>query len=216
MGMICYCSIEGLIGCGKSTIFESLRTDPTLTSRPDVLFVPEPVTLWQESGMLAAYYEGALSKAVFQLLALTTRFQLVHDAMQQRGIKMVISERSLYCDKHVFARLLLSHDDAIAYEISYAALMATLPGHFAWHIYLKLEPSLALERIGNRHRGEEKKISIEFLKDLALQHEHWLMKKKAASSVKIDASRTRPEVLKDVKETIISALQRAELFRDCE
>jgi hypothetical protein len=63
--------VEGNIGAGKSSVLSLLkqlfRLDPT------VLFVDEPVSLWESSGMLKGMYDGALPKSTFQLAALMTR-----------------------------------------------------------------------------------------------------------------------------------------------
>ena len=56
-------SIEAAVGAGKSTLLKLLRM---LLQSPTVLFVPEPVDTWRETGMLRRYYAGEMSALEFQ------------------------------------------------------------------------------------------------------------------------------------------------------
>ena len=95
-------SIEAAVGAGKSTLLTLLKV--TLKS-PSVLFVPEPVDLWRETGMLERYYGGEMSALEFQLAALTTIYAPFARAITTPGVKVVITERSLLSNLEVFAKM---------------------------------------------------------------------------------------------------------------
>ena len=44
-------------------------------------------------------------------------------------------------------------------------------------VYLRTEPSVAFKRVRSRSRGEETKISLDYIKDLHNLHEEWLVHK---------------------------------------
>jgi len=79
----CY-TIEGNIGCGKSTFLEVLRQKV-----PEAKWIEEPVTEWQNLNgkninMLEKYYkEPARWGFTFQVYAIFTRVQKLHEAIQR-------------------------------------------------------------------------------------------------------------------------------------
>lgn len=80
-----YCfTIEGNIGCGKSTFLEILRQKV-----PEAKWIEEPVSDWQNlSGkninMLEKYYkEPKRWGFTFQIYAIFTRVQKLHEAMMR-------------------------------------------------------------------------------------------------------------------------------------
>ena len=66
---------------------------------PSVVFVDEPVELWEEYGLLQAMYSGAISRTAFQLMVLNTRCAWMAKAIAQPGVRVVVCERSIWSDK---------------------------------------------------------------------------------------------------------------------
>jgi deoxyadenosine/deoxycytidine kinase len=85
-------AIEGNIGIGKSTLLANLRKHFALDE--SVAIVDEPVALWEEHGLLEAMYTDTLSRCAFQLMALTTRYTALLDALASKA-KVIITERSV-------------------------------------------------------------------------------------------------------------------------
>jgi len=79
----CY-TIEGNIGCGKSTFLEILRQKV-----PEAKWIEEPVSEWQNLSkkninMLDKYYkEPTRWGFTFQVYAIFTRIQKLHEAIQR-------------------------------------------------------------------------------------------------------------------------------------
>ena len=111
---------------GKSTLLKGLRADPALSAANGVVFVEEPVKVWEENGLLQAMYTGELSHGAFQQIALITRFRNLCDALRAPGVKLVIAERSLASDRCVFAETHLGPLDSRAYGCSNTALTEAL------------------------------------------------------------------------------------------
>ena len=90
-------SIEGNIGIGKSTLMKQLKA--RLAYDDAVVFVDEPVELWESYGLLAAMYSGAISRTAFQLMVLNTRAAWLAKALARPGVSVVVCERSIWSDK---------------------------------------------------------------------------------------------------------------------
>ena len=154
--------LEGNIVAGKSACIEALETryaDPV----GDVGFIDEPLEAWTEGdiNLLQAMYEGSLSHPTFQLLALCCRAGRTTTALQ--GSDIVIAERSLWSDRHVFANTVIKDPIALkAYEVAHSHLKDSMPLDLAEsHIILELPPEVALARIRRRARPEESHITIQ-------------------------------------------------------
>lgn len=102
----CY-TIEGNIGCGKSTFLELLRE-----RLPEAKWIEEPVNEWQNLGgkninILEKYYkEPNRWGFTFQIYAIFTRIKALQEACERYPEKMKISERSILADKYVFSQLM--------------------------------------------------------------------------------------------------------------
>ena len=110
-------SIEGNIGSGKSTIIEMLSG---ILSEEDVgteiLFFREPVDFWRlfkdsetEANILSLFYEDQEKYAFsFQVLIFISRIKalemLIEDSNED---SILIMDRSIFCDIHVFSKMLL-------------------------------------------------------------------------------------------------------------
>lgn len=118
-------SIEGNIGVGKSTLLGNLRAH--FKHAQHVAFVDEPVGLWEQHGLLAAMYDGSLSRCSFQLMALATRYAALLNTLASDAT-IIITERSIHSDRACFARVNLdSPADKAAYAATHDALCDALP-----------------------------------------------------------------------------------------
>lgn len=155
--MVVIVAVEGNIGVGKSTVLSNLKAHYAGDAR--VAFVDEPVGVWEENGLLAAMYDNSLSRCSFQLMALTTRFSSLSNTLSDNELQLVITERSIYSDRHCFARVNLeagSADEA-SYRVSHDALCAAVPGENVRHATILLEAprNTVVARINQRGRAAE-------------------------------------------------------------
>jgi deoxyadenosine/deoxycytidine kinase len=191
-------SIEGNIGCGKSTFLSYLTEQAThdmpasspvggvITGRlgsKSVIFVPEPVSDWEtikdESGtpMLTLFYKDQNRNAFsFQMMAYISRLVAIKRAMEN-DIDIVITERCLYTDKEVFAKML--YEDKAIREVDYQIYLrwfeefakSVRPDHI---LYLSADPETCLRRTRARSRDGEDGIPLEYLARCHAFHETWL------------------------------------------
>lgn len=202
-------AVEGTIGCGKSVLLDGLKA-----SLPWIEVIPEDVQGWKNVqtvrgpvDILARFYADPKQHAyTFQnhvLLSLAGRASS-HD--------FVVMERSQHSCLHVFCNLMYERELLSPLEF------ATLEGWYNFLgqqkgdnllsrpnavLYLDLEPSLALERIAQRGRVEEKGVDLRYLQDLKRLHENWFVRMPSYSPpdvfqlVRLDASKPKEEVLAD-------------------
>ena len=160
--MVLVVAIEGNIGVGKSTVLKNLKAHYAADKR--VAFVDEPVGLWEENDLLSAMYEDRISRAAFQLMALTTRFATLQKVLRSEDADLVITERSIFSDRHCFAAVNLDKDsaDATAYNVTHDALVTALPPGLQHASVLLAAPRrTVVERIAKRGRAAENKTEDE-------------------------------------------------------
>ena len=105
-------TIEGNIGSGKSTLLESLKNE-LIIGNQKIIFMKEPVDEWEEikdaegNTMLQKFYEDQDKYSFpFQMMAYISRLNLLKTTVEKNPGAIIISERSLYTDKFVFAKML--------------------------------------------------------------------------------------------------------------
>lgn len=187
-------SIEGNIGSGKSTLLHNLQNYcDSLTKCEDdkntkYFFITEPVDIWNkirdennESILEKFYKEPSRYAFAFQMMAYVTRFKrlytmykkVVEEAANNLNTEYIIfTERCLYTDKHVFAKML--HQDksmeTIEYEIYnqwFESFVHWVPIHKI--LYVKTDAIMCKTRVEVRNRNGENNISQEYLE---LCHEY--------------------------------------------
>lgn len=177
-------SIEGNIGAGKSTLVEKLKT--RYQSRHDVIFLQEPVDVWstitqEGKTMLELFYDNQKKYSfAFQILAYTTRLKLLEDAIfeaGEKGIKLIVMERSLDADRNIFAKML--YDDGMMEECMYKIYLKMsdegLQKYMADGIlWLHAGPDICRERIQQRGREGEESIPLDYLRACDSYHREWL------------------------------------------
>ena len=175
-------SIEGNIGSGKSTLLAELKR--MFAGREDVVFLKEPVDEWEtmqdEAGqsILAKFYGNQEKYAFpFQIMAYISRLKVLREATQQRqhkeGRVLFITERSLFTDKMVFAKMLydtgcIEHVNHLIYLKWFDLFAQDYPVTKVIHV--DTEPDVCHARIHRRCREGEQGIPLEYLQQCDQYH----------------------------------------------
>jgi len=181
-------SIEGNIGSGKSTLLANLRNK--YGEETNVVFLKEPVDEWEkikdENGItiLEKFYADQNKYSfAFQMMAYISRLKVLRDALKKiknTNIKtIIITERSLYTDKMVFAKMLYDSGkiEHVNYQI-YLSWFNTFSEEFPVHkiVYVKTCPENCHYRIQKRSREGEGNIPLEYLINCSNYHNDMLDK----------------------------------------
>ena len=181
-------SIEGNIGSGKSTLVSILQKKFELNS--EFCFLQEPVDVWNtikdedDVTILERFYNDTEKFAFqFQMMAYISRLSILKNALKNKNYKYIISERCVYTDANVFAKML--YDDKKITLIEYTIykkwfnqFIEDIPDPII--IYVTTSPEIANERVIKRHRQGEH-IPLEYLIKCNQYHIDWL----GASSYKM-------------------------------
>jgi len=171
--------LEGNIGAGKSTLGAELKQSGLFD------FVPEPVDQWRTGfagNLLAMFYADPKRWAyTFQNVAFTTRAKTWQEILARTQHDNVVLERSILCDRYVFAQNcyetgLMSDVEWQVYVGMWDWVMANfhaVPHHI---LYLRTPVDLCMKRLRERARGEEVGVSAEYLGQLEGKHDDWLLK----------------------------------------
>jgi len=173
-------SVEGNIGSGKSTLLENLKQQ----LQQNVILLKEPVDIWEtvkdKNGitMLQKFYENQEKYAFpFQMMAFISRLTILKETMQSNPDAIIITERSLYTDKLVFAKMLYNQNkiEDVNYQI-YLKWFDTFSKEcpISKIIYVNATPETCFERIEKRSRPGEDVIPLEYLQDCHRYHEDML------------------------------------------
>jgi deoxyadenosine/deoxycytidine kinase len=172
-------TIEGNIGSGKSTLLANLREEYKNDS--SVIFLKEPVDEWENitdpagQTMLQKFYGDQEKYSFpFQMMAYISRLSLLRNAIKENPGITIITERSLYTDRFVFAKMLfeMGKMEDVCYKI-----------YLKWFddfaeecpifkvIYVRAQPEICHGRILKRSRTGEEGIPIDYLKRCHDYHE---------------------------------------------
>ena len=193
-----FISIEGNIGSGKSTLLANLREN--YKDNNHVIFLKEPVDEWAKikdingTTILEKFYADQEKYSFsFQMMAYVSRIKVLRDTLNDKKEKdkkdktdnldkkhyIIITERSLYTDKMVFAKMLYDSGkiEDVNYQI-YLNWFDTFSGEFPVHkvIYVKADPEKCYGRIAKRSREGEENIPLEYLTACSLYHDNMLDK----------------------------------------
>jgi deoxyadenosine/deoxycytidine kinase len=199
-------SIEGNIGSGKSTLLANLKKHFKDNCR--VIFLGEPVDEWSkikdEHGVtiLEKFYADQDKYSFsFQMMAYISRLKLLRDSINECRVKTfeilrerdytqpqncnekityyIITERSLFTDKMVFAKMLYDSGkiETVNYQI-YLNWFNTFADEFKVNkvIYVNANPEICYKRIGIRNRNGEDKIPLDYLSNCHNYHKNMLDK----------------------------------------
>lgn len=177
-------SIEGNIGSGKSTLLENLKRE--FKDNKNIIFLREPVDEWESirdstgTSMLEKFYADQDKYSFsFQMMAYISRLALLKKAAENDDNYVIITERSLYTDKYVFAQMLYDNGkiEDVNYQI-YLKWFDTFAQDFPVDkiIYVNTSPEICYNRINKRSREGESKISLEYLHSCHKYHTDMLSK----------------------------------------
>ena len=177
-------SIEGNIGSGKSTIINYLKN----LNNDNIVFVDEPVDEWLNiksngKNALELFYEDQDKNSFwFQVLAYITRLRNLLETIKKNPNKIIITERSIYTDKYVFAQMLFDSGKISDIEFQiYNYWFDTFENETKIDVilYVNTEPEECMNRIKTRNRSEESSVELDYLKDCHQKHVEWLDKEKS-------------------------------------
>jgi len=177
-------SLDGNIGAGKSTLLAELRK-----RLHDVHIVDEPVGQWtalknaEGKNLLELFYEDKKRWSYnFQNCAILTRLKNNQDAVENldstvKGPQVIITERSVLTDKHVFAEMLRDAGDIDPLEWELYESWFNIFGKkypVRGIMYVSTSSSTSKDRIKIRNRQGEENIGIDYLDALDSQHKKWI------------------------------------------
>ncbi|KAJ8319137.1 hypothetical protein KUTeg_004228 [Tegillarca granosa] len=171
-------SIEGNIGCGKTTLLQYFKDSPFVEA------IQEPVQQWTNvqghNALHLLYQDPKRWSFSFNLYAQLTRIQM-HVKPHSKPVKLL--ERSLYSTRYCFVENDYRHGTVNGLE--YAILKNWF--HFLTErentdldliVYLKADPEVCFNRIKKRSRKEEAGVPFDLIQSLHDLHEEWLIKQK--------------------------------------
>lgn len=177
-------SLDGNIGAGKSTLLAEIRN-----KLHDVHIVDEPVGQWtalknaEGKSLLELFYEDKKRWSyTFQNCAILTRLKNIQDAVEKldttmKGPQVIITERSVMTDKHVFAEMLRDAGDIDPLEWDLYDSWFNIFGKkhpVKGIIYVSTSASTSKDRIKIRNRHGEENIGLDYLDALDNQHKKWI------------------------------------------
>ena len=180
-------SFDGNIGSGKSSIVRYFEKNfakfcNMKTYHYNICFLQEPVSIWEsikdENGKNAIekfYENNERYSFAFQMMAYISRLSLFKEALT-KNYDIIITERSMYTDKNVFAKMLYDNNkmDTIEYQIylkwfdEFAETIKDIKT-----VYIRTIPEICDMRVKKRNRLGEI-IPLEYLKDCHHYHDCWL------------------------------------------
>jgi deoxyadenosine/deoxycytidine kinase len=195
--------LEGNIGAGKTTIGRVLAASDAFG------FIEEPTATWRKgfaANMLDLFYQDPSRWAfTFQIGAFITRAKTWSEVLAMTDHSRVILERSIFCDRHVFAENcyrtgLMSLTEYQLYQGMWDFLVSNYCVQPDRILYLRTPAEICLQRIRARGRSEEGGIALDYLLQLERLHDEWLLKEPRA--VVLDGERrwTAAEIMAELGE----------------
>ena len=172
-------AVDGIIGAGKTTCIETLRTG-LIAKGWKVVVVKEPVDEWQKSGILERFYKDPKRWGYhFQTKAFHDRVMENKKMFQEYGktADVFILERSPFTDT-LFMELLHEEGSVDDLEMQHYkqwwnlwhSVMPYLPDLF---IYLKPDVDVCMKRLRMRNREGEEGVSLDYQRRLQEKHDKY-------------------------------------------
>lgn len=186
--------IDGIIGCGKSSLINQLADDFTCFQ--------EPVQEWS---LLQNFYDDMITfSAPFQFQVLFSYHKLYSTFKNVNDI--VILERCPWSSKNIFTQMLvengcISPDEYRLYCDFYNKLSFTTN----MYIYLKVDTDIAYKRILSRDRAAERSLTCDYLKQLNLKYNTTF--KNLKNVWVVDANKPLQDVRREVIKILKSVLK---------
>jgi deoxyadenosine/deoxycytidine kinase len=184
MKIIRIISIDGNIGSGKSTILEKLKE--YYSNNNNVVFLKEPVDEWENIrdangvSILEKFYACQDKYAFsFQMMAYISRLKIFKESIDNSNNNNIIyiTERSLFTDKMVFAKMLYDNGkiEDVNYQI-YNQWFDVFANEYPLHkiIYIKTSPNVCYSRVHIRARTGEEVIPLDYLINCDKYHDNMI------------------------------------------
>ena len=176
-------SIEGNIGSGKSTLVKELKKSVPNILDKKVVYVQEPVDEWSKikdkkgETILEKFYANQHKYAFsFQMMAYISRLALLRNIVRENPDAIIITERSVFTDREVFAKML--YDEGKIEEVDYQIYLKWFDEFIeeipiTGLIYVTTTPEKSKERVDLRARAGES-IPLSYLQRCHNYHETWI------------------------------------------
>jgi deoxyadenosine/deoxycytidine kinase len=183
--MIFHFSVEGNIGSGKSTFIKYLQNNFKKIYGYEIIYLLEPVSEWESikdennTNIIEKYYKDNKKYAFsFQMMAYISRLVQFKNAVNTHSNAIIITERSIYCDRNVFAKML--YDDGKIEKVNYDIYLKWFDAfanefNFNGIIYINTSTDVCDKRIKLRNRSGET-IPLEYLNKCKLYHDKFCYK----------------------------------------
>jgi deoxyadenosine/deoxycytidine kinase len=182
--MVYIFSVEGNIGSGKSTIVKYLKEHLEIEEYY-IIFLQEPVEIWNTitdtdgTTIIQRYYSDQEKYSfAFQMMAYISRLNQIKNILKDiPENSIIITERCLYTDFNIFAKML--YHTKLLSEIEYSIYTRWFDefidfSYITSYIYITTSPDICLQRISCRSRKGEDLIPLEYLEDCDRYHRNWL------------------------------------------
>jgi deoxyadenosine/deoxycytidine kinase len=181
-------SIEGNIGCGKTTLIDNLQIYLQKSNINNIRVLREPVEVWEKltdssdnESIITKFYKNKKKFAFsFQIFVLKTLFECINQCIETYpDCEVIICERSILSSRHVFTKMLCNDDciNEIEYKIyeglfdNWVKFMDITPQKF---VFLKTLTDTCMSRINKRDRGSECCITNEYIDSCGFHHQLWI------------------------------------------
>lgn len=174
--------IEGNISSGKSTTVNELRN--IFANDKRVKFLLEPLSVWEGirdkngKNMITKFYADIKHYAfAFQMMAYISRLDILQQALADDNTRIIVTERSLFTDRNVFAQML--YDDDMLEDVEHQIYLKWFDSFIrdipeSQIFYIRTSPDVAMERLLSRNR-EGEKVKLEYLERVHKYHDDWLL-----------------------------------------
>jgi deoxyadenosine/deoxycytidine kinase len=189
--MVLIVSLEGNIGSGKTTFFEYLKECHFIKK---VSFCEEPVKVWEtiknkdNKNILECFYGDQVKYSFhFQMVAYISRLNLLKETLKENP-DIIITERSLYTDLNVFAKMLYESDHMSLLEYNiynkwFSNFLNDIPN--IYYVYINTSPAICEQRITLRARQGEN-VPLAYLVKCKKYHDTWFDKMKLKNYLMIN------------------------------
>ena len=174
-------SIEGNIGSGKSTLVKELQKSVPNILDKKVVYVQEPVNEWSKikdkkgETILEKFYADQHKYAFsFQMMAYISRLALLRNIVRENPDAIIITERSVFTDREVFAKMLYDEgkiEDVVENIKWFDEFIEEIP--ITGLIYVTTTPEKSKQRVDLRARVGES-IPLPYLQRCHDYHESWI------------------------------------------
>ena len=152
-----------------------------------IIIIDKHCSIKDEEGIdiLSNFYKNQNKYAFsFQIMAFISRLAILKQAIKNHPESIIITERSIYSDRFIFAKMLYDnkHICKIDYQIYnkwFDDFIEDIP--ISNIIYLQCSPKISQQRVLKRARKGET-ITLSYLTKCHEYHEEWLDTSKASSS----------------------------------